>query len=102
MGYRFDQLHPEDKFSPEERKRIDDFWHSVGLELSDAFPREGEHALWSGDALREHLQDSEVLKILAATSVDTFYKVLPARFQGNAFGGHIVPSIKKVWERFKV
>jgi hypothetical protein len=101
MTFRFDHLHPEDKFSPEERRHIDAFWHAITSELSDAFPREVEHALWGGSALREHLQDSEVLKILASSTEEEFNQAIPRRFQGNSFGGHMVPSIKKVWESLR-
>lgn len=100
MGYRFDQLHPEDKFSPEERKRIDDFWHTAESEFFYQGPKEHGHRVLSVDTLRSHVPDNLVVAITVVKDEHALLSVLPAAFRKDTvFFEDYWPIIKSVWQR---
>lgn len=96
----FSQLKPEDSFSPEDRRRIDEFWATVSLIISDAYPRDTEYAVMHPDGLRDHLKDEEVLSIINARSEDECVRTLPSIFtNGSVFAREYSSAIIATWKR---
>lgn len=96
----FSQLRPEDSFSPEDRRRIDDFWATVSLVLSDLHPRDIEYAVVHPDGLRDYLKDKEVLSIINARSEEECSRMLPNVFANeSAFARGYSSAIIAAWKR---